>query len=130
MQSQSIPATRAVARLVVRPEFVPSMIRLLDTRYGDDEDWCRELNSTFASLAAAVRAGQSIDVAPYPTTHDAEMASEFGWSWHHTIAGSLKAHIEYEFEYVVPDSNEKYDWRYLSDLALLAADIEAALVPA
>jgi hypothetical protein len=57
---------------------------------------------------------------------NAELAAEFGprgSAW--TTERELLLCVRHELSHVSCDGDEDQDWRYLSDLALLAADIEA-----
>jgi hypothetical protein len=119
--------------LTVRPELVPTTLRLLDgeaecftvesssSGHPDDQAHYRELADGLQSLAARIRAGQPIDLASRLETRPAG-------EW---LIDPLVKHV---FE-SAHDGNstrddwgqgDAWNWRYLADLAALAADIEAA----
>lgn len=114
-------APYAPPSMVVRPEIADSVIRLLDEEaesFSDGkEPGERALSATFAGIAGYVRAGKSIYFELAFEPYGAPMSREIT----NVIESAMSAHA---FE----DGNriESDDWRYLSDLAGLAADIEAA----
>jgi hypothetical protein len=127
MHAENMPA----ASMTVRPELVPSALRLFDEEaehFGRDRDpSCQGLAVAFTAAADAVRAGGPVDLAAdaYPTTDPGAF----------TMRDEITRSIQREFEtsvagrYGQPE-DERWDYRYLSDLAALAADIEAAEVMA
>jgi hypothetical protein len=118
--------------LTVRPDLVPATLRLLDLEaeyftvvssspHPDDQAHYRELADGLQSLAARIRASQPIDLASYLETRPAS-------EW------LIDSGVKYIFE-SAHDGNsarddwgqgDAWNWRYLADLAALAADIEAA----
>jgi hypothetical protein len=108
--------------LVVRPEITPATLRHLD---GQAEYWTHAASSSrdsedgahyanlaagLQSLAAHVRAGQAMDL-----TSRLETMTAGEW----LIEQGVKYEVQRAWE------SSEWDWRYLSDLATLAADIEA-----
>jgi hypothetical protein len=115
MHTQHIPAVRSL--ITIRPEIRESTLRLLDQeadRYDGDRE-IQQLVDVLRSAAEDVRAGRPIDLS-----QDADCISTLG-SW---LVG---AGIRYQFEdEEIAPHGARLDWRYLSDVAALAADIETA----
>lgn len=116
-------APYAPASMVVRPEIADSVIRLLDKEaesFGHgSEPGEQALSATFAGFAKRVRAGKQI----FSTELDFQ-----------PLGAPLRREITSAIEHTVwmnvsedGDRVESSDmWRYVSDLAALAADIEAS----
>jgi hypothetical protein len=126
-------------QLIVRPELVASTLRFLDLEAKTFSDELWELGATLASAAEDIRAGKSINLAVYPTSHDAKSAQMFPdrvrgrWTFGDWLVnGGIKAVFEsaHDREGSRNDCGrgDDWDWRYLSDLAALAADIEAVVL--
>ena len=120
--------------LTVRPEIAESTLRLLDkeaehwrqatqestARFGDESDDAvsyRKLNAALASAAKAVRAGEAFDVSTYWDGPGINATASF-----------LELAVCWEINHQIPWDDgsgiESRDWRYISDLAALVADIE------
>lgn len=101
-------------KLIIRPEIVQSTLSLLDGEAasfaaGDAPD----LSNAFTRLAGNVRRGEPLSLAdePYGAPMSREITNAIGYTFHMSTS---------------TDGSGGEDWRYLSDLAALAADIEAA----
>jgi len=112
--------------IVVRSEIADSVIRMLDDEaesFSDGkEPGERALSATFAGIAGYVRAGKSIYFELGFEPYGAPMSREIISAIEHTAE---------RFMHAFGNGNriESDDWRYLSDLAALAADIEGAFSP-
>jgi len=109
--------------MVVRPEIANSVIRMLDDEAESfshgKEPGERALSATFAGIAGYVRAGKSIYFELAFEPYGTPMSREITLAIEHTAELSMHA-------FGNGDRIESDDWRYLSDLAALAADIEGA----
>lgn len=111
--------------LTVRPELAESVLHMLDEGADQYDGDLVEITALFRSLAESIRAGEPIDLMPYATSQEAEKAAENPDWYAYRVGSQLTLEASYAFEPVGPFSEP--DWRYLSDLAGFAADIEAAL---
>ncbi len=120
-------APYAPVRMVVRPQITDSTVRLLDEQvesFGRDpkpEPGVRALSAMFAGLAASVRAGESIYFELDFEPCGAPMHREITSAIEHTIS----MHVSEDGNRVEAGGM----WSYFSDLAALAADIEAVFAP-
>ena len=147
MQAQNTPARRAgrtEAQLVIRPKLAPAALRLLDRERCEGAP---EYAETIQRLIDAVNEGRPIDLSAYLDPSEAikgilltaagtPLDDRFTMSLSEWLkcTETVERYMLSTISYVVhtdtsEDGTRSDDWRYLSDLAALAADIEAALAP-
>jgi hypothetical protein len=117
-------------QLVVQPKVAPAALRLLETeraRYVDDGDpLSPEYAESVQRLIDAVTTARPIDMSAHMTEEERLASLEFGRDLG-TVEQYLMGTIGYAFEGDLTGATAQ-DWRYLSDVAALGADVEAAML--